>query len=298
MRTVALLLEDEQNRYQQMLGQEARASARRLGITVLDPEFAEGSSWTQIQSVNAHLRGAAPPDALLIVLAGEQYTRPAFERVVKRGVALVFLNRIPEWFPDLRRDFPEAFVLGVAPNQGRIGQIQARQASRLVRSGAFVLLVTGAAASVTAVERTRGFLESVKDRFTVQSLDGRWSTERARGALAGWFLLGADRDRPIDLVVCQNDAMARGARQALAEEATRSGRSELERVPVIGCDGLEDEGQALVNRGELAATVAVPTTAIAALEALGRYWDHGERSEQILLDSASFPSLESLSHRR
>lgn len=293
MKTVALLLEDEDNLYQRLLSREARPAAERLGIAILEPEFAEGSSWTQIESVNAHLRKDAPPDALMIVLAGEQYTRPTFERVVGRGLALAFLNRVPDWVPELREEHPRAFAVGVTPRQMGIGELQGRQALVLARPGASVLLVTGSAGSVTAIERARGFHESVKDRLTVHTIDGRWSGSRARRALSQWFRLGS-ADGCLDLVVCQNDAMAAGVRAALAEQAAASGRAELRDLPVIGCDGLEDEGQAMVARGDLTATVVMPPTTPAALETLEAWWEKGERPETIFVDATSFPPLEKL----
>jgi ABC-type sugar transport system substrate-binding protein len=89
--------------------------------------------------------------------------------------------------------------------------------------------------------------------------------------------------------------MAGGIRTALAVQAAESGHSELERIPIIGCDGLEDEGQAMVTRGELAATVVMPPTTPSALETLQRYWNEGERPERVLLDARSFPPVERLS---
>lgn len=298
MKTVALLLDDGKNLYQQILSRQAAASAEKHQVRILPAEYAEGSSWSQLESINGHLRGADLPDALLILVAGEHFTRAAFERVVKKGVALVFLNRIPEWTAGLRKDFPGTLIAGVAPNQLGIGQIQARQALRLGRPGAFVILVTGAAGSVSAVERTRGFLETVKDRLSVHCIDGRWTESGARDALSEWFRIGAERERPVDLVVCQNDAMAAGVGSLLTEQAESLGRGELGSVPVIGCDGLEDEGQAMVSRGRIAATVVMPVTTSAALATLRRYWDAGERpGDTVLLDATSFPPLETLGGR-
>jgi hypothetical protein len=89
--------------------------------------------------------------------------------------------------------------------------------------------------------------------------------------------------------------MAEGARGLLTEHAGTSGRRGLATVPVIGCDGLEDEGQAMVTRGRIAATVVMPVTTSAALATLRRYWDEGERpGETVLLDATSFPPLDTL----
>lgn len=217
-----MFLEDDDNLYQQLLSREAKLAAERLGIVVLEPEFAESSSWTQIEAVNAHLRKDPPPDALMIVLAGEQSSRPTFERVVDRGVALAFLNRIPAWVPELREQHPRALAVGITPRQVGIGELQGCQALALARPGTSVLLVTGSAGSVTAIERTRGFRETVKDRLTVHAIDGRWSGSRARSALREWFRRGSP-DESLGLVVCQNDAMAAGVRSGLNRAGGRPG---------------------------------------------------------------------------
>jgi hypothetical protein len=88
--------------------------------------------------------------------------------------------------------------------------------------------------------------------------------------------------------------MASGARSALLRQAASSGRLELTRTPLIGCDGLEEEGQLMVARGELAATVVLPPTTPPALEMLRRYWDAGDRSATIFLDASSHPALAAL----
>jgi ABC-type sugar transport system substrate-binding protein len=292
-RTVALLLDDPENQYQQLLVREARASAARSGVTLLEPEFASGSSWTQVESINRHLRETRP-DGVLVMLAGAQWTRSPFERLPRAGVAVVLLNRIPDWVEELRREHPGALVAGVAPRQEGVGEIQAGQALRVVPPGSFALLVTGEASSAPAIARKRGFLEAVAGRLSVHELDGRWSAKGAVRALGEWFRVGADRERLPDLVVCQNDAMAIGARAALAKQAADSGRRELLRTPLIGCDGTEREGKAMVSRGELAATVVMPPTTPRALQILRRYWDSETPSDTVLLEASSYPALDAL----
>ncbi len=292
-RRVALLLDDPENQYQQLLVREARACAARHGVELLEPEFASGSSWTQVESVNRHLRETRP-DAVLVMLAGGQWTRAPFERLPKAGVAVVLLNRLPGFVEELRRAHPGALVAGVAPRQEGVGEIQAGQALRVGRPGSFAILVTGEASSAPAIARKRGFLEAVGGRLDVHELDGRWSAGGAQKALSEWFRVGADRERPLDLVVCQNDAMASGARAALGKQAADSGRRELLRTPLIGCDGTEREGKAMVARGELAATVVMPPTTPRALEILRRYWDTKARADTVLLEASSFPALDAI----
>jgi ABC-type sugar transport system substrate-binding protein len=294
MKRVALLLDDAQNLYQQLLVREARTASAKHSVQLLEPESAGGSSWTQVETINLHLRSQSRPDALLVVLAGSQSMKGVCERVVKAGVPVVLLNRIPDWLAEVQSRVPDVLLAGVAPDQVGIGRIQAEQAFRLVPAGTFVVLVTGTALSAAAVERTRGFLESVKGRFTVHELDGGWSAQGADKALAAWFRVGANRDRVPQIVVCQNDAMAVGVRTALLRQAAASGVRDLARVPLVGCDGLAEEGRASVTRGELAATVVLPPTTPTALQVLSRYWESGVRAGVVRLEATSFPLLETL----
>jgi ABC-type sugar transport system substrate-binding protein len=294
MKTAALLLEDAQNLYQQLLVREARACSARYQVQLLEPQFAGGSSWNQVETINGYLRGESRPDALMVVLAGAEVTKGTYERVAKAGISLVLLNRVPQWAEEVRARFPETLLAGVTPDQRGIGRIQAEQALRLANKGAFVMLVTGTASSPAAEDRKRGFLEVVKDQFSVHELDGAWSAAGAGKALAAWFRLGAERDRVPELAVCQNDAMAEGVRAAFRRQAATTGVEALERVHLIGCDGLAEEGRARVTRGELAATVVLPPTTPAALQLLRRYWDTGARTDTVFLDATSYPAVDKL----
>ena len=259
---------------------------------MLEPAFAAGSSWTQLESVQSFLRKpTGRPDGVIVMLAGGQMTASSFSRLAKADIAMVFVNRVPPWIDDLRTQFPKTLVAAVAPRQRGIGEVQAHHSFRLARPGTFVLMVTGEARSQAAVERHQGFLETAGDRFDVHALDGRWSTEGAVQVVEEWFRVGAKRDLPLALVVCHNDAMAKGARTALTRQASISGRSELARVPIIGCDGLEAEGLAMVARGELSGTVVLPTTTPPALKLLRRFWDSGALSGTVELEATPYPRL-------
>jgi ABC-type sugar transport system substrate-binding protein len=291
-KTVGLLLDDAQNQYQQLLVKEAQLWAPRSELTLLEPQFAGGSSWTQLESIQAWLRQPTRPDGVMVMLAGSQMTASTFARVLRAGMSIVFLNRIPAWADDLRSEFPDALVAAVAPRQEGIGEVQAQHALGLARTGAFVILVTGEAKTQAAIDRQRGFERLVGSRFDVHVLEGRWSSEGAAQAMADWFRVGARRQTPIDLIVCQNDTMAAGVRRALADQARASGRKDLEHVPLVGCDGLQQEGRAMVSRGELAATVVLPATTPPALQLLHRFWDSGAQSRTVLLEGSPFPALD------
>jgi ABC-type sugar transport system substrate-binding protein len=292
MKTVALLFDDPGNQYQQLLVREAQAQASRQDCRVLDPEFAGGSSWTQLESVQSMLRKpTGRPDGVVVMLAGGQMTASAFARLARADIAMVFVNRVPLWLDDLRTQFPKTLLAAVAPRQRGIGEVQAQHAFRLARPGSFVLMVTGEARSQAAVERHQGFLETAGNRFDVHALDGRWSPDGAAQAVEEWFRVGAKRDLPLQLVVCHNDAMAKGVRTALGRQASISGRADLAHVPIVGCDGLESEGLAMVARGELAGTVVLPTTTPPALKILRRFWDSAALSGTVQLEATAYPRL-------
>ena len=294
MTTAALLLDDASNHYQQQLVQEAQTRAGQLGIELLQTQFANGSAWDQVESVNAFLRQAEKPDALLVMLAGTLPTRAAMERIPKSGVGLVLLNRVPDWIQEVRDRFPQRLVAGVAPDQVSVGRIQALQAERLAPAKAFVILVTGTATSAAAVERRRGFLEGVGQRFTVHELDGRWSASGAQAALSSWFQFGAQRDQAPGLIVCQNDGMAEGVRAALARQAA---------APAAGSSSGSRSSAATASRSRAArwsrgASSRPPSS---CLRPRRPRWSSSRRGGSgggvRLLDPESFPPLEAIRTR-
>jgi ABC-type sugar transport system substrate-binding protein len=291
-KTVGLLLDDSRNQYQQLLVKEASLWAPRSDLTLLDPQYADGSSWTQLESIQTWLRQPPRPDGVMVMLAGSQMTVGTFARMVRAGMPIVFLNRIPTWLDELRSDFPDSLVAAVTPRQDGIGEVQGQHAMGIARPGAFVILVTGESRSQAAIDRQRGFERMVGSRFDVHALEGRWSAEGAAQAMADWFRVGARRQTPIELIVCQNDTMAAGVRRALLEQARATGKKDLEHIPLIGCDGLQQEGRAMVSRGELAATVVLPATTPAALQLLRRFWDSGAQSRTVLLEGTPYPALD------
>lgn len=292
MKTVALLLDDRENAYQRMLVREAHLAAEELGVRLLEPGFASGSSWNQVTELNAHLRSETPPNAIATLLLGAHLTRRQFERAAKAGISIVMLNRVPPWLTDLQEEYPDVLVTAVTPRQSVVGQIQGEQAIRLAAPKALVILITGTADSTSAIDRREGFFDHIEDRFDVRELDGGWTFAGAEQALTKWFRLWPDRAP--ELIVCHNDAMAQGARAAIAKETARRGAPALMRIAILGCDGLPEEGQTWVARQEQTATVVLPTTTRVAIEALARFWKTGERADVVELDATSYPAIEEI----
>jgi len=285
-KTVSLLL-DREDPYQRGLAQEASARASRRGFDLKGPHYAHGSAVSQMEQLLAATKGDLRSDGVVLLTSGRESQLPACRRVVKEGVSLIFLNRIPDYVHELRAANRDVLVAVVAPDQAEIGRIQAEQYRNLAPDGGFVLLVTGTPSHASAIARRDAFLESVgSSGIDVHVLEGQWTEDSAYQALSDWYRFGAERERPIQVIVCQNDQMARGARRALMERG-----GDAARVPLLGCDGLVGEGQRLVAQGQLAATVIMPATAGRAIDLLAAFWDDGARADVVQLPSHSFPPL-------
>ncbi len=294
MKKVALLLDSSENEYQKLLVQSALDRAAQLGIEILGPAYAGGSSFTQLDQLLSFTREAGAVDAIVVSVAGTASDLPAAKRTCRGGVSMVYLNRIPEHLAELRAAFPEVLVTGVTPDQEAVGRIQAAQCARLAPEGGFVVMITGVRTSASAQRRERGFLAAAGSRVQCHAIDGRWTADGASKVLVDWFRLGADRKREIAIVVCHNDQMALGARRALAQQARETGTPSLLDVPIVGCDGLPAEGQRMVRDGEIVATVVIPPTTPGALDRLAAFWAKGDNPEVTVLAPESFPSLEKL----
>jgi ABC-type sugar transport system substrate-binding protein len=285
MKRVALLLADENNLYQRHLVQEARAAAGS-DVELMPPRFAGGLGMSQTAHIFEVLRATPRVDALLIMVAGSDSNETAFQKLVREGIACVFLNRTPAFLAQLRTLSPGTLVGSAKPDQQRIGTIQAEQCLRLRPGGGFVLLMLGAKSTASAIERRSGFIDAIGRQLEIHELEGNWTRVGAETALGDWYRLGADRQRRVDAMVCQNDLMAEGVRAVLAAR-----RAAAVDVPILGCDGLPEEGRALVERRAIAATVVMPPTTPAALEMLKDHWAGRAARNDVVLEPASYPPL-------
>jgi ABC-type sugar transport system substrate-binding protein len=122
------------------------------------------------------------------------------------------------------------------------------------------------------------------------ALEAGWTSEDGREAVGTWLRMALRANRHLDLIGCQNDMIAIGALEALNAVAAEFGRPEVRRIPVTGCDGSPEFGQALVRRGELRATVILPRSTGTAVTAIARTLRGGELPPpSLLLKPESYP---------
>jgi ABC-type sugar transport system substrate-binding protein len=294
MRRIQPLLADGNNAYQRLLVAQAREAAAEHGMELLEPRFAGGSMMRQMGHCYDVLRGDPRPDGVLLLLVAVDEMESGVSALAKGGVDCVVLNRIPPYLERLEKQYPERLLASVSPDQTEIGRIQGRQCLRLLPTGGTVLLVLGAHNMSSAVSREQGLREVIGNRLAIQVVEGKWQAERAEEALRDWLRFGAKRAQQLDLVVSQNDAMALGARRALERHESEAGAGGLGALPILGCDGLAEEGMEMVRRKELTATVVVPATSPRAVEILDAFWRRGEVRDQETLAPSSFPPVEQL----
>jgi ABC-type sugar transport system substrate-binding protein len=288
-KAIALFLERESNPYMQMVRAEAEAEAREHGLQV-ETWFSD-NRFVQIEQLYAGIRGEHKPKAIAVFPAHEDGLGRVARAALGRGIDWISLHRRAGDLDELQRDFPKSLVTFVAPNQIEVGRVQGRLA-RIKAVGGRVLYVQGSRAHFSAAQRLQGFREVVDPKREIVGLiDGNWSTEDTRGAVERWLHVMLPSGTRVDVVVCQNDMMALGAKAALAGTAAPIDRPELARVPVIGCDGLPDVGRRLVDEGKLAATVRIEGVGRRLVRVVvDRLLGHAPQPE-VIVEPTAYPAL-------
>jgi ABC-type sugar transport system substrate-binding protein len=284
-KVVVGLLTAEQE-FQQLQAREARETAARLGLDV-DVAFAEGHAVVQIQQLFKHIHAPEGERPAAIVL--EATTAEGLERVarnaVKAGIGWILVNTRVAYVDELRAAHPDLPVAMIGTDQREVGRIQGRQCRSLLPRGGQVLCVQGPADSTVSADRLAGLEEALGGAFQVRGLNGDWTEAGGERAVLAWLRLKTAGTFVPDVIVCQNDSMAAGARKALRQRQADWGS-----LAFLGCDGLPEGGQRMVAQGDLAATVITPSNTGPALEIVSR-WLRAKQipSREILIPPRSHP---------
>jgi ABC-type sugar transport system substrate-binding protein len=301
MNTLALCLANEANAYQQMIKEDTLAAATRAGMQ-LEVFSAEDKVTQQIRQVYdcLHREAEKRPRAILIMAVRVNALGRLAREVLQAGTGWLCLNRRMDELSGLRAEFPHLPISFVSPDQREIGKIQGRQFRALQPGGGRVLYVQGEATSSSAQDRLAGMRETIQGTNVEIAgvLDGNWTTEDTERALGNWLRMVMSGKAQINLIGCQNDAMAMGALKARQAVADYLRKPEVARIAVTGCDGVRSVGQKMVGEGQLAATVILPSTGGPAVNLLSRAIAQGEPlPEEVMLPSTSFPTVEALAQR-
>jgi ribose transport system substrate-binding protein len=172
-----------------------------------------------------------------------------------------------------------------------VGRIQGRQLAALLPYGGTVLHIQGPSESLAAKQRTIGMGETKPANLQVKVIKSNWTEASAYKAVASWLRLSTSQHSVCDVVACQDDSIAMGARKAFEELADSGLRERWLSLPYLGCDGMPQTGQAWVKSGLLTATVIIPANTGQALEMLANALQHGKMPPLKTMTAAlSFPN--------
>jgi ribose transport system substrate-binding protein len=286
--TVVVALTTRDNDYQAEQASSASEAASRLGVKI-DVIYADNDAVNQSQQLVKIIQDRTQRlDAILVEPVGTPMPQVA-KAAVAAGIGWGILNREAEYIPELRRT-SQVPVFAVSPDQEEVGRIQGKQMAALTAEGN-ILYIEGPSSSSAANLRTKGMLSTKPAQVEVKMLKGDWSERSAHHAVTSWLSLSTSKQLNIRAVVCQNDAMAIGARKVLGG-LTAGEREKWRAIPFTGCDGVTQTGQEWVRTGQLRATVVIPPMAGLALEMLAKAVSTGSLpAERTLCASRSFPDL-------
>src|ERR1700704_3096339 len=287
-KNVVVALTNKENDYQAEQSASAADVAARLGVK-LNVIYADDNAVNQCQQLVKIIQDKDHrPDAILVEPVGTPMYQVA-KAAVAAGIAWGILNREADYIPELRRAAPVA-VFAVSPDQEEVGRIQGKQLATFATEGN-ILYIEGPSTSSAANLRTQGMLSTKPQKVEMKVLKSDWSERGALQAIKSWLSLSKSSPLKIQAVVCQNDAMAMGAREAFAS-LPEAARQQWLTTPFMGCDGVTKTGQEWVRSGHLRTTVVIPPMAGLALEMLVKAASSGSLpAERTLCAPRSFPAL-------
>ena len=285
---VVIALTTRDNDYQAEQSASATEVASRLGVKI-NVIYADNNAVNQCQQLVKIIQDKAQrPDAILVEPVGTPMYQVA-KAAVAAGIGWGILNREADYIPELRRAAPVP-VFAVSPDQEEVGRIQGKQLAAFATEGN-ILYIEGPSTSSAANLRTKGMLSTKPSKVEVKVLKADWSERGAHHAVKSWLSLSTSGQLHIRAVVCQNDAMAMGAREAFAS-LPKAAREQSLNIPFTGCDGVTKTGQEWVRSGQLRATVVIPPMAGLALEMLAKAVSTGSMpAERTLCAPRSFPAI-------
>lgn len=287
------------NDYQVEQASAATALAPRLAID-LETIFADSDPIKQSQQLLTMIQAeaGARPDAILLEPAGGTALPVVAQAAATAKIGWVVLNREADYVSQLRRTCSVP-VFAVSADHVEIGRIQGRQIAKLLPKGGSVLYLQGPSASSVSQQRTTGMHETKPNNVNLKILkSASWTEASGYQAASAWLRLSTSHKEPVDLVVCQNDFIAMGARKAFREHISSDKRKAHLEPLFTGVDGMPRTGQDWVHRGLLAATVIVPAVTVPALELLVAAMRMGSPvPESSLIEPASYPDLSRITGR-
>jgi ribose transport system substrate-binding protein len=290
---VVVSLITKENDYQLEQAASAEAAASKLGANV-QIIYAGNDAVQQTQQILHFIQDPAKkPDAILAEPVGtsmEQIARAA----VKAGIGWGIINSSAEYLPELRRQ-AKVPVFSVVSDHEAIGKIQGLQMAALLGDTGNVLYIEGPSVRDVAKLRTKGMLATKPPGVSVKSIKGDWTQQSGYNAIKSWLALTTSRQMKINMIACQNDDMAIGARRAFEELGDLQERDAWLHLPLTGCDGVPRAGQDWVRQKRMTATVIAPPLVGEAMQILAAAMNSGSQPpERTVISPTSYPAVKDL----
>lgn len=286
-------LTNNENDYQQEQASAAEKAARRWGVDV-EIVHADNDALKQSQQLLHYVQDSSVmrPDAIIFEPAGATAFPQVARAAAAAGIGWVVLNHEADYVQDLRRTY-KVPVFTISSDHQEVGKIQGQQFASLLPKGGTILYIEGPAHSVAAKQRTAGMMKTKPANVQVKSMRANWTEESSHRTVSSWLRLRTSLESRIDLVGAHDDSMAMGARKAFSEIALAE-RGRWLKIPITGCDGMPNTGQAWVKSGTLAATIYIPPNTDLAIEMLVEAFKKGASPDNKLTAPESIPSLAEL----
>lgn len=232
---------------------ERYLSSGGASVQVMDGKNDQAEQTNQIQ--NFITQGV---DALIVNLVQASAAPQIADLCHNAGIPVVFINREPEPEEEARwkdNSMLATYVGADARQSGTYqGEIIAETANKGDVNGDGVIgyaMIMGDPENVDAQYRTEFSIKALTDAgLTVENLfEQRGDWDQAKGQELAANALAASGDK-IDVIFCNNDAMAMGALQAIES----AGRKVNEDIYLVGVDALA-EALAAIGQGRMTGTV-------------------------------------------
>lgn len=293
---ILLALITQDNDYQREQAHVAEETARRLDLD-LQVLYANGDAIAQTQQVLASIHAPeSDRPAVVVVEPVGTGMLPVAQAAAHAGVGWVVVNRQSDYLADLRK-VAKVPIASIDCDNIEVGRIQGRQFAALLPKGGTALYIEGPATDVSK-QRRAGLTETLPDNIEIIPVRGKWTEESGYQAIISRLQLHGSMTPTVQIIGCQNDAMAMGARRAVETLTSGPNRELWLQIPFTGVDGVPTSGQVWVQNKLLTATVITPALTGLALEMLARTLTSGAPlPERTLTRPLSYPSVEELTSK-
>lgn len=209
---------------------------------------------------------------LLVVSPNEaDAVTPAVEEAFDAGIPVIVVDRNVNG---------EKYTAFIGADNEQVGYLQSQYVRSNLKPGQKIIEIKGLTGSTPSIERHNGFIKGLEGSGIeiLASVDAQWRIDVAQEMTDSLLRLYPD----VDMIVAQNDPMAKGAHLAASELNLH------DRIKLVGVDALPDAGlgvEAIIN-GDMDASVLYPTGGDIVIQTALKILKHKSFARNTSLDIA------------